>query len=97
MLLERDRETVERLLSAEGFDALCDVFSRLTCPDLPRANKKEKEWPHLEAIKAIHKTVRETLYKLRDDFFLWDTEELCAQNRGASAVSSGTGDACCPV
>ena len=81
MLLERDRETVERLLSAEGFDALCDVFSRLTCPDLPRANKKEKEWPHLEAIKAIHKTVRETLYKLRDDFFLWDTEELCAQNR----------------
>ena len=56
MLLERDRETVERLLSAEGFDALCDVFSRLTCPDLPRAiTKKKKNGRIWKAIKAIHK------------------------------------------
>ena len=80
-LLQKDEEMVSHLLLAQQFDDFCARFDGMTIPDLPRANKKEKEWPYLEEIKALHKDVREELQQMKEAYFLWKTEELCRENR----------------
>lgn len=80
-LLQKDEEMVSHLLSAQQFDDFCARFDGMIIPDLPRANKKEKEWPYLEEIKALHKDVREELQQMKEAYFLWKTEELCRENR----------------
>lgn len=81
LLLQKDKEVVSTLLSATDFDVLCSAFAAVALPDLPRANKKEKEWLYVEEMKMLHKTVRETLLQMRQNFFLHNTEELCKENQ----------------
>lgn len=45
-LLAEDAEKIQALLEEEDFDALCEAFAGLKLANLPRANKKEKEWPY---------------------------------------------------
>ena len=80
-LLEKDQEIVSALLQAQQFDEFYEKFSQISVPDLPRANKKEKEWPYLEEIKTLHKAVREELQQIKESFFLCGTEKLCLENR----------------
>ncbi len=80
-LLEKDAQIVTDLLEVRQFDELCDRFERMAVPDLPRANKKEKECPYLEEVKALHKKFREQLQQMKESFFLCGTEELCRENR----------------
>lgn len=83
-LLTEDAEKIQALLEEEDFDALCEAFAGLKLANLPRANKKEKEWPYLEEAQALHKTVREELQQIRQDYFLYDLRELCRENRELS-------------
>lgn len=83
-LLTEDAEKIQALLEEEDFDALCEAFAGLKLANLPRANKKEKEWPYLEEAQALHKTVREELQQIRQDYFLYDLQELCRENRELS-------------
>ena len=83
-LLAEDAEKIQALLEEEDFDALCEAFAGLKLANLPRANKKEKEWPYLEEAQSLHKTVREELQQIRQDYFLYDLQELCRENRELS-------------
>ena len=83
-LLAEDAEKIQALLEEEDFDALCEAFAGLKLANLPRANKKEKEWPYLEEAQSLHKTVREELQQIRQDYFLYDLKELCRENRELS-------------
>lgn len=83
-LLAEDAEKIQALLEEEDFDALCEAFADLKLANLPRANKKEKEWPYLEEAQTLHKTVREELQQIRQDYFLYDLQELCRENRELS-------------
>lgn len=80
-LLEKDREIIITLLEVQQFDELCNGFCQIEVPNLPRANKKEKEWPFLEEVKTLHKEVREELQQMKESFFLYKTGELCRENR----------------
>lgn len=83
-LLAEDAEKIQALLEEEDFDALCEAFAGLKLANLPRANKKEKEWPYLEEVQSLHKTVREELQQIRQDYFLYDLKDLCRENRELS-------------
>ena len=81
LLLEEDERMVNRLLASEDFDDLCEKAAVLQIPDLPRARKEEKEWPYLEEVKERHKQIREEIARVKESFFLNDTDGICRENR----------------
>ncbi|MCD8020654.1 MAG: UvrD-helicase domain-containing protein, partial [Clostridiales bacterium] len=79
-LLRKDAEIARDLLEATDYEERRLYFANLSFPTVPRATKKEKEWPYLEEIKAIHKDVKEKVTEIGASCFAQPITDICEEN-----------------
>ncbi|MDD7114529.1 MAG: helicase-exonuclease AddAB subunit AddA [Lachnospiraceae bacterium] len=80
-IMFRDKEVLENLQSMEEYDAVFETLNGLSLPNLPQGTKKEKEWLHLEEVKAIHRSVKEKLKELKEKDFFLSLSAICMENK----------------
>ena len=80
-LLEADKNILMRLEELHDYSEIRGYLLDLSLPALPRATKKEKEWPeHLAVAKEVHEVLREGIRSLQTEYFFFDLQELCREN-----------------
>lgn len=76
-----DKALLEHLMSMKEYDVIYESLSNLSLPNLPQGTKKEKEWPYLEEVKGIHRSLKEQLKELREKDFFLSLDAISRENR----------------